>query len=312
MMTYQGLKQRPRYFLAFTGLTVEEYEKLIAQIQSDWVSQRIARLTRPNRKRKIGGGRKYALPHIEDQLLLTLVWAKLYPSYLFMEYLFNVDESTVSRMIGSIRLLLQDRFVFQDPRKSGRKQITTLEELKAFLPPDIDLDDILVDGTEQPIPRPTQKRKRTKHHSGKKKRFTVKTQVATTRKGYILHVSPSVPGRVHDYKLFKQSILPKIVPKNSELYGDSGYQGIQKDFPELQSMIPHKRAKNHKELTRSEKIHNTKQRKVRVAVEHTLSRLKKYAVLVQPFRHSLQNYNSTFRLIANLANFRMIQRVQTV
>lgn len=311
-MTYQGLKQRPRYFIAFTGLTVEECDRLVAQIQPDWVSQRIARLTRPNRKRRIGGGRKYALPNVEDQLLLTLVWAKLYPSYLFMEYLFNVDESTVSRMIGSIRVLLQDRFVFQDPRRSGRKQITTIEELKAFLPADIDLDDILVDGTEQPIPRPTHKRKRTKHHSGKKKRFTIKTQIATNKNGYIIHISPSVPGRMRDYKLFKQSILPKIVPKESRLYGDSGYQGIRKDFPDLQSIIPYKRAKNHKELTRSEKIHNTKQRKVRVRAEHTLSRLKKYAVLVQPFRHSLQNYNSAFRFIANLANFRMLQRVQMV
>jgi len=253
------------------------------------------------------------MPDIEDQLLLIMVWTKVYPSYLFLEYLFGIDESTVSRVINSIKPLLQDRFVFPDPRRQkGRKKITTLEELKAFLPPDIDLDDILVDGTEQTIPRPEKKLKRARHHSGKKKRFTIKTQIATTRNGLIVHVSKPVPGRMHDYNLFKQSILPRIIPKQSQLYGDSGYQGIHKDYPHLHSVIPCKRTRNHTELTRSEKIQNTKQRKIRVTVEHTFSRLKKYHVLADIYRHSLHNYESTFRCVANLVNFRMIQRLQPV
>jgi len=312
-MRYHALHKRPKHFLAFTGLTTQEYDPLMSAPRSDWISQRIQRLTRPDRKRRIGGGRKYAMPDLEDQLLLTLVWAKVYPSHLFLEYLFGIDESAVSRIIGSIKPPLQDRFVIPDPRKQkGRKKITTLEELKAFLPPDIDLDDILMDGTEQAIPRPRKKRKRTRRHSGKKKRFTVKTQIATTRNGLILHVSKPIPGRTHDYKLFKQSILPKIIPRESRLYGDSGYQGIKKDFPDLQSVIPYKRTGKHPELTRAEKVRNTKQRKIRVAVEHTLSRLKKYRSLADIYRHSLHNYESTFRFIANVVNFRMIQRLQPV
>lgn len=313
MMRYHALHKRPKHFLAFTGLTIQECDQLIAAVQLDWISQRINRLSRPDRKRKIGGGRKYAMPDLKDQLLLTLVWAKVYPSYLFLEYLFGIDESTISRIISSIKPLLQDRFVLSDPQKQkGRKKITTLEELKEFLPPGIDLDDILVDGTEQIIPRPEKKRKRTSHHSGKKKRFTIKTQIATTKKGLIIHVSKPIAGRTHDYKLFKASILPKIIPKESRLYGDSGYQGIHKDFPALHSVIPFKRTRNHSKLTRSEKIRNTKQRRIRVKVEHTLSRLKKYRVLSEVYRHSLHNYDQTFRFIANLVNFRMLQRLQMV
>ena len=313
MMRYNALHKRSKHFLAFTGLTIKEYDQLISAIQSDWISQRIHRLARPDRKRKIGGGRKYAMPDLEDQLLLTLVWAKVYPSYLFLEYLFGIDESTISRIMALIKPLLQDRFVLPDPwKQKGRKKIKTLEELKEFLPSDIDLRDILVDGTEQTIPRPQKKRKRTSYHSGKKKRFTVKTQIATTRKGLIIHVSKSIPGRTHDYKLFKASILPKIIPKESRLYGDSGYQGIHKDFSHIHALIPFKRTRNHTELTRSEKIRNTAQRKVRVKIEHTLSRLKKYHVLAHTYRHSLHNYESTFRFVANIVNFRMIQRLQTV
>jgi hypothetical protein len=312
MMRYHALGKRQRQFQSFTGLKVEEFDRLVALIRTDWNIQRSERLHEhnPERMRKEGGGRKYALATLEDQLLLALVWSRLYLVYFVLEHLFSIDESTVSRTVQRITPLLQDRFML--PARLPKKKIRTLEELKAFLPPDIDLDDILADGTEQAIPRPEKKRKRNAHHSGKKKRFTVKTQIATTRKGYVIHASKPVPGRMHDYKLFKQSILPKIIPKGSRLYGDAGYQGVQKDFPDIYSLIPRKRTRKHKELTRAEKIYNGKQRKVRVVVEHALSRLKKYRVLADTYRHSLQNYESAFRFVANVVNFRMIQRLQAV
>ncbi len=311
-MRYHSLRKRQRQFQSFTGLTVIEFDRLVALIRTDWSIQRHERLERhnPERKRKEGAGRKYALETLEDQLLLTLVWSRLYLVYFVLEHLFGIDESTVSRTIRRIVPLLQDRFML--PARLPKKKIRTLEELEEFLPPDIDLDDILADGTEQAIPRPQRKKKRNAHHSGKKKRFTIKTQIATTRKGYIIHTSQPVPGRMHDYKLFKASLLPKIIPKESRLYGDSGYQGVRKDFPDLLSHIPFKRTRSHTLLTRSEKISNTKQRRIRVRIEHTLSRLKKYRVLADTYRNSLQNYDTTFRFIANVVNFRMLQRMQAV
>lgn len=305
-MRYNNLKQRKKHFLSFTGLKVEEFAQLVAEIKQDWAIQRIERLKKnnSNRKRKIGGGRKKILSELEDQLLLILFWAKHYPSYLLLEYLFGIDESTVCRTIQEIKFLLQSKFILPDPKR-GRK-ITTIEELKEIIP---DLDEILTDATEQPIPRPKKKRKRNKHLSGKKKRFTVKTQIATSRRGLIVHVSRASPGRKHDYQVFKESRLPEIIPKKTKTYLDSG-QGIQKDYPDLNSAIPHKRTRSRKKLTRSEKIQNTKQRKVRVKVEHAFSQLKKYQVLSQTYRHSLQNYNQIFRFIANVVNFRMLQRLQ--
>ena len=309
-MHYHSLKLRPKHFLSFTGLNVEEFDRLVALIHPDWINQRTDRLTKnkPHRKRKIGAGRKFALPLLEDQLLLTLVWSKQYFSYIMFEYLFGVDESTVSRIVNAIPLLLQDRFVFKDPRRSGRKKITTIEELKKLFP---DLDDILADATEQVIPRPEKKRKRRPYHSGKKRKFTVKTQIATTRKGYIVHVSPTVGGRTHDYKLFKKSGLPQLVPKDSRLYVDGGYQGIQRDYPNLHTLIPFKRHRGKKELTHSEKIFNKKQRRVRIRAENAIALLKKYNVLSQIYRHSLHNYNQTFRFVANIVDFRMVCRMST-
>jgi hypothetical protein len=308
MMRFNSLKNRQKHFLSFTGLSVSECEQLLKDIQSDWENQRIERLSlnNPNRQRKLGGGRKKILNTLEDQLLLTLIWAKLYLPYILLEYLFGIDESTVCRTIQVMLKVIQGKFVLPERRKG--KRITTIEELKKLIP---DLDEILVDGTEQPIPRPKNKRKRNRYHSGKKKRFTVKTQITTTKQGLIVHLSRASPGRKHDYKLFKESNLRKIIPKRTKIYLDSGYQGIQKDFPNLNSIIPSKRTRKHQEITRSEKIQNKKQRRIRVKVEHTLSQLKKYRVLSDVYRHSLQNYDSVFGFIANIVNFRMLQRLNT-
>jgi translation initiation factor 1 (eIF-1/SUI1) len=310
-MRFNSLKQRPRYFLSFTGLTVEEFTQLVAKIKQDWLNYQIERLNKnnPYRKRKIGGGRKKELSTLEDQLLLVLVWSKLYPAYLFLEYLFGIDESTICRTIQETLPILQSKFILPERRKG--KKITSIEEFKEFFP-DIDLDKILGDTTEQRIPRPEKKTKRKKHHSGKKKAFTMKTQLITNRQGIILYLPRASPGRTHDYKVFKESNLAKLISKENKVYLDSGYQGVQKDFPDLNAVIPHKRTRNHKELSRSQKIQNTKQRKIRVKIEHTISRLKKFRVLGDIYRHSLQNYNPAFRFVANIVNFRMLQRLQPV
>jgi hypothetical protein len=290
---------------------VPEFDKFVKDNQQDWQEQRIQRLlkNRPKRKRKIGGGRKFALPTFEDQLLLTLILAKSYCSCLLLEYLFNIDSSTVCRTAQALMSLIKKdgKYIINlGPRPS--KKITTLDELRKVIP---EIDEILADCTEQKIPRPQKKAKRNKHHSGKKKAFTVKTQIATTKQGLIVNIGKSVPGREHDYKLFKSSNLPKIIPKNNKLYLDSGYQGVQKDFPDLDTIIPHKRTRNGNPLTRSQKIQNKKQRKIRVAIEHTLSKLKKFQILHQIYRNSLQNYETTFGFVANIVNFRMLCRLNT-
>jgi len=310
-MRYNNLKQRPRHFLTFTGLTVAEFDKLVQDNRQDWQEHRIERLLKnnPQRKRKLGGGRKFALPTFEDQLLLTLILAKHYCSCLFLEYLFSIDTSTVCRTSQALMSIIKKdgKYIIDlGPRPS--KKTTTLDDLRERIP---NIDEILADCTEQKIPRPEKKSKRNKHHSGKKKAFTIKTQLATTKKGLICHIAKPVPGRKHDYKIFKESNLPKLIPKNSKSYFDSGYQGVNKDFPDLNAVIPYKRTRNGQPLTRSQKIQNKKQRKIRVAIEHTLSKLKKFQILHQTYRNSLQNYETIFGFVANIVNFRMLCRLSS-
>jgi hypothetical protein len=302
MMRFNSLAKRPKHFCAFTGYTIDEFAKLVETVREDWIKQRSARF-KPDRIRRIGGGAKLKLPLLEDRLLLFCVYARVYCAYLLLEYLFGVDESTACRIIKEMSPLLSKKIIVQRP---GRK-ISTLKELKELFP---DLDEILVDATEQKIPRPQKKRTRNKHHSGKKKAFTVKTQILTDTRGFILHLADSTPGRMHDYKLFKQTAVPAWLNKHPEIraYGDSGYQGVNKDYPNANFTIPTKRTRAKKELTRSEKIMNTKQRRKRVVVEHAISRLKKFRILGETYRNAKEQYSAIFKSIAFLSNFRLLER----
>jgi len=303
MFKFSSLSQRPKHFLNFTGLKVDEFNKLQESIKEDWQQAKQDKL-KTDRIRKIGGGRKSKLPNLEDRLLVFLIYAKLYVSYLLLEYFFSVDESTICRIIQEFLPLLSEKIIIN---RQGKK-ITTLDELKEIIP---DLNEVLLDATEQKIQRPKKKRLRKKHHSGKKKAFTIKTQILTDKQGLILYTSNSSPGRIHDYKYFQKTKVPKWLKKNPDItvYGDSGYQGVNKDYPDIAFKLPTKRSRAKKELTRSEKIQNTKQRRERVKVEHSLALIKKYKILADIYRNSKKHYSAIFKSIAFVANLRMLERM---
>jgi len=56
---------------------------------------------------------------------------------------------------------------------------------------------------------------------------------------------------------------------------DLGYIGVKNDFPTVKSVLPF-RKKRKSELSDEEKRHNRKHSKLRIIVEHTVSRIKKF------------------------------------
>lgn len=304
-MRYKSLKNHKRHFLYFTGITVGEFEKLVETIKPDWKLQnRMRLLEKPDRKRNAGGGRKKILHGLEDQLLLVLMWARVYPTYIMLEYIFGIDESTISRLIPNVLHLMKNKLAIH----KGRRKIRTIEELREILPKGITLEEIITDATEQKIQRPQDRRKRKSYHSGKKQTFTQKTQITTNGKGYIINAPDSVGGRMHDYRLFKKSNIANKLPDALPHYTDSGYQGANKDYPNADIILPHKRTRKRKYLTKKQKRFNKKQRSIRITVEHTNAGLKQFRVLAETYRHSRKNYTNVFQFVANIFNFRMLSR----
>lgn len=297
MMNYDSLSKRQGHFKNFTGFTPKQFLELVESVKEPWDRLRLLTKKQVFRKRKIGGGRRLKIDKLEDRILVFCVYTKFYPSYVLMEYLFGVDESTICRIVKEISSLLSEKIVIDH----DKKRIGTLKELIDAYP---ELEEIIVDATEQKI-----NKKDNDYYSGKKKSKTIKTQVITDKKGMILFVDDHRKGRVHDYQYFKDSFIPQWLSRiksNLILIADLGYQGIYTDFPSLCSKIPFKKVGIRKELNELEKEENHRLAKERIVVEHVFCRLKKYMILSNPYRNSLQNYSPIFKSLAYLVNFRML------
>src|SRR5574341_824002 len=106
MLTYKIARQKPEEFRSLTGLSVEEFDQLYCEVKQVYPDAEERRLTRPNRLRKRGAGRKFRRD-LRNRLLLVLTWLRVYPSYRVLGLLFNLDKSTICRNLKMMVSLLQ-------------------------------------------------------------------------------------------------------------------------------------------------------------------------------------------------------------
>jgi hypothetical protein len=90
MLSYYSLRRNECAFKQFTGITVSEFDALYADFEAAWVIAERKRLERPGRKRAVGGGNNYRLEP-EEQLLMVMVWLRLYLTTAVVGYLFGIS-----------------------------------------------------------------------------------------------------------------------------------------------------------------------------------------------------------------------------
>jgi hypothetical protein len=187
-------------------------------------------------------------------------------------------------------------------KRTGRRgRLRTIDEVEEYFPG----FKAFIDSTEQEIPRPNNKRKRKSYYSGKKKRHTVKTQYMVNSEGVILHKTGHDRGRIHDYEIFKSK--HPTTPLQVENIFDLGYLGVKNDFPTVKSVLPIRKS-GKSELSNEEKRHNREHSKLRVIIEHTVSRIKKFGIMGTKFRNKLGRYNHASDIVSGLVNFRIMMR----
>jgi len=306
MITYQKLFNNPAKFLRFTGFDIFQFKVLSSRLRPLWEEEELKRLSRKNRIRAIGGGRKYHLSTIEDKLLLILIFYRTYCIYEILGWMFNLDPSNICRLIKKLTPLVEKaadpslRLAFKIIRHK-RKRLGFEEFIRTY--PDI--VELVIDSTEQKRRRPKNKKKQKNFYSGKKHQHGLKTQIIVTRSGKIISISKTYPARVHDKTvLLKEKTLDKL-PQEIKILLDKGYKKIEKIYPHHRIVIPIKRSRWKKTLERKEKIRNTKLARKRVVIEHTICQLKKYQILSQVYRSKEEDYNKHFRNIAALYNFKL-------
>jgi DDE superfamily endonuclease/Helix-turn-helix of DDE superfamily endonuclease len=300
---YETLSKHSAIFQNCTGLRLAEFESLTSDVLPRLLTARQARLERPDRKRAVGAGAPAQLS-LRDQLLMTVIWLRLYPTNELLGYFFDVSDSTTSRTIHFVLPHLEasgrDTFRQTDP---GRKHRRTMPELLNAIPK----LSVLVDSFEQRVQRPPDASQK-EYFSGKKKCHTLKNQITVCAStGLIVDVSESVPGPTADIKLFEQSGVVKRLPSQTAYGGDLGYQGLSKVVPNGQGFTPYKKPRG-KERPPEQIAYNRDFASWRVEVEHKIGRIRQYNSLSQTDRHHRQHHTARTVAVAGLANRQMIAR----
>jgi hypothetical protein len=90
ILQYRRLSQQPAIFLKMTGLRLNEFDELLHDLLPALGHAQAVSLTRPQRQRASGGRRSSELGG-RDQLLLTVIWLRQYPTQAVLGYLFEVS-----------------------------------------------------------------------------------------------------------------------------------------------------------------------------------------------------------------------------
>jgi hypothetical protein len=271
LLTYRKIKKRPTTFNRLFGVSVDQFEEILEKVTPVWEQKVIKNYKRPGRHHKL---------ELCDRVLMLLLYYRTYTTQIFIGFLFNLDDSRVCRLIRVLEPILASVIHLEKSKKLSQEEVESL----------------MIDATEQPIERPKKGQK--SYYSGKKKRHTLKNEIRITPKGRIVHVSKSRAGSSHDFTLYKEG---PPVPKETRLYVDSGYQGLDKLH--AQTELPYKKTKTT-ELDAEEKEYNRALSRYRVVVEHIIGDLKTFRILSDRFRNKRKRHNLKFNIIAGIVNMK--------
>jgi hypothetical protein len=299
----EQLGNHPAVFRSMTGLTVAAFDQLLPELRAAFAAARRRRLDRPDRQRAVGGGDDFDLG-VDDQVLLTVVWLRHYPTQECLGYLFGVSDSTALRAVRRCLPLLEqsgrDTMRLPDPGKGRRRDLPALLQQTPALA-------VIVDTFEQRTQRPT--RRQRAYYSGKKKAHTLKSQVAVDEDGRVVDVADSRPGRWADLKVFKRSgLVGKLARAGVGALGDLGYVGIDSVSPRLAGATPRRKPRG-KGRPPEDRQYNRAFARRRIKVEHGIGRLRRYQALTQVDRHRRRQHTARVRAVAGLVN-RMLDHQQ--
>jgi DDE superfamily endonuclease/Helix-turn-helix of DDE superfamily endonuclease len=223
MITYTELQGNRRKFLALTGLTVPEFQRLLPAFTRSYEALFSTEQTLAGRPRQRfpGGGCHGVLHCPEQKLLFILVYLKTYPLQVLMGELFDLSQQGanfwIHRLLPVLQSALDDLGVLpeRNPGHFGSSPLPPAEKPR-----------LIIDGTERRRQRPKNPEKQAAHYSGKKKTHTDKNVVIVdARSKRVGFLSQTYVGKTHEKKIADQENL--TYPPGTVLYKDTGFQGYE-------------------------------------------------------------------------------------
>lgn len=243
----------------------------------------------PTRKRQFitrDGRPREVLPL--HKLLMTLLYLRHNTSATMVGQIFNFSADSAENAVAEVVPVLRDLF------PASRWEAVARHRNEKWSPDEVET--LIVDSFESPLPRPSDQQRQKRVYSGKKKRHTMKTQIITDQRGGILAINSGHRGPKSDVKIWNETELPASLKEKSKL-GDKAYVGA-----EMPVRTPQKKPKGG-ELTEEEKAANKQIAQERIYVEHSIRRVKGYRVLRDEYRLATGLFAMTVSAVVGLIQF---------
>lgn len=232
------------------------------------------------------GGRKDGVTP-QERLEITLKYLRQYVSQRYLAKEYSIAKSCISPIIKWTTKRIINHPNFSLPNRV--KNIYDQSEAR------------IIDVTETKIDRPIKHQE--DYYSGKKKIHSLKTQIEIGLTTKMIYSIAFAKGHMHDFNLFKKA--KHDYNKDTVELVDKGYLGICKIHSN--SILPIKTSKNHI-LSEEEKWYNSTVSKLRIAIEHTNSFIKKFKIFSTSFRNRRKNFKLYMSLICGIYNFEVASR----
>lgn len=273
-----------------------EYAALLEKF-SPLLSKKLSRYTLKNRIRKrvlYQEPSNSSLYGPERKLEFILSYLKENPNQTYHGYAFGLSQSKTSEWISFLSPVLEETLEKLGMMPQTGTSYEYQEEKTDYL---------LMDVTERAIPRRSDHEAQREEYSGKKKYHSMKNLAITDARGYVLYLSPSYEGTVHDKALWNDLEIGQM---ELNLLVDLGFLGIDHTHPN--AIMPFKKSK-HKPLSITQKQINTTIARLRVVIEHTFSGIKILKIIREKIRlKSYDRRDQIMRIATALHNLRMTFR----
>lgn len=316
MYTESMLVENPILIKSFTGIRAEFFWKMVEEIETRFYDYEVKRHSRDNRKRVFGGGRPFKNVLVL-RVISVLTYLRLHTPQQVVSVIFGVKQCDISRDLRRLLPLIAD--VLPCPQvwsyQESNAQMTVLTQALAN-------NQALVDATEQRVSRPNDNIRHKLYYSGKKKAFTLKTQLVSDSNHHIVAISTPIHGSVHDNKLCSELKTLERLPQGCDVGVDKGYQGLENQIslvsvrneqtgveekvPRLAVYMPFKKPKTGK-LTPQQKEANRRFCAVRVRIEHCIGWIKNWAILATRFRCDKSIYTNVMQTVCGLVNLQTLR-----
>jgi hypothetical protein len=243
---------------------------------------------------------------LSDLIFTTLLLLKSGITFDLLGYLIGLDQPNALRQFRKGL-----NIVYSALEIEGYTPVRDFTDINYFHNQFVKGETLILDGTEQFIQRPSNPEKQKEFYSGKKKHHTAKTLIISTMDRYVHFVSYLYIGKSHDFSILKEEFPPEESWFDPFIVRiDLGYQGFEKEYPNVKTFIPTKKPKGG-ELTEEQKIRNKELAKDRIIVEHAIGGIKRFDILSNTFRiHDFEVFNEIVATCAGLWNFLITKDLQ--